>query len=183
MGELGIKCNISKTDNFLQLISTCESEAPRIIAFKTESYLTHGISLIEQLVEQGRIVRTNADFPQLSELFPEVVNENDEIIYIISVERLLFILFQAQAPSSLNTAAVREILEYHGHTKMDETSLSNSEKKVLRELTRGKSYKMIAITLNVSLETVKSHLKAIYRKLGVSNSTAAVSTAFQDGLV
>jgi DNA-binding NarL/FixJ family response regulator len=53
-------------------------------------------------------------------------------------------------------------------------SLSVREKEVLEYIVKGYSYKMIAEEINVAMETVRSHIKKIYKKLQVNNATAAV---------
>jgi len=49
------------------------------------------------------------------------------------------------------------------------TNLSPSELRVLEKLCFGKLYKEIAHESHISINTVKKHLKNIYRKLEVSN--------------
>jgi len=58
-----------------------------------------------------------------------------------------------------------------------QTDLSDRECDVLRELCRGRSNKVIARLLGLSDNTVKFHLKQIYRKLQVNSRTAAVFVA------
>lgn len=62
-------------------------------------------------------------------------------------------------------------------------SLTNQEKKVLQLLVAGKSYKLIAADLFVSVDTVKSHVSNIYSKLHVHSGTEAVSLAIRDKIV
>jgi DNA-binding NarL/FixJ family response regulator len=57
------------------------------------------------------------------------------------------------------------------------------ELDVLALLADGKSTKQIADVLIVSDETVKTHLKHLYQKLGVRDRAQAVATAFRRGLV
>lgn len=52
--------------------------------------------------------------------------------------------------------------------------LTPREKEVMEHLSRGLSYKEIAHQLDVSHETVKMHLKNIYRKLSVQNKIEAL---------
>ncbi len=54
--------------------------------------------------------------------------------------------------------------------------LSKQEEKVLTVLAGGRMYKEIATELNISINTVKKHLKNVYRKLEVSNRKHATST-------
>jgi DNA-binding NarL/FixJ family response regulator len=56
-------------------------------------------------------------------------------------------------------------------------NLTSRESDILNELILGNSYKMIASNLNISLETVRTHLKNIYKKLQVSSATEAIYKA------
>ncbi len=58
--------------------------------------------------------------------------------------------------------------------------LSEREQELLQLLIKGYSYKMIADELNIALETVRSHIKKIYRKLQVNSATEAVYKATQN---
>ena len=60
---------------------------------------------------------------------------------------------------------------------------SGRELEVLAELARGSSNKHIARQLNLSENTVKFHLKNLYRKLDAGSRDAALATAMQRGLV
>ncbi len=62
-------------------------------------------------------------------------------------------------------------------------NLTEKEKIVLQLLTAGKSYKMIADELTISVETIKTHIKNIYAKLHVHSSTEAVAKAIQERIV
>lgn len=61
--------------------------------------------------------------------------------------------------------------------------LSQRELGVLALLVAGRSNKDIARDLNIAPETVKSHVKGIFAKLGVACRAQAVSRAFSLGLV
>jgi DNA-binding NarL/FixJ family response regulator len=54
-------------------------------------------------------------------------------------------------------------------------TLSTREQEVLRELAQGKTNREIADALWVSEDTVKSHLRRTYRKLGVGTRSEAVA--------
>jgi two-component system, LytTR family, response regulator len=55
--------------------------------------------------------------------------------------------------------------------------LTEQETKILLLITNGLSNKEIAHRLNITSETVKSHIKNVYRKLGVNNRVQALQRA------
>jgi two-component system nitrate/nitrite response regulator NarL len=61
--------------------------------------------------------------------------------------------------------------------------LTPRERDVLAGLVRGQSAPTIAADLHVSTATVKTHLKTLYEKLGVSDRAAAVAEAMRRGLI
>ena len=61
--------------------------------------------------------------------------------------------------------------------------LSLKEEDVLRGLCKGMSNQEIADSLVVSIDTVKSHIGSLLRKLQANNRTHAVVVAFQQGLI
>lgn len=60
---------------------------------------------------------------------------------------------------------------------------SPRELQILKLVSDGRSTPQIAAELHLSPETIKSHLKAIFEKLGVSARTAAVAEAMRLGLL
>lgn len=65
----------------------------------------------------------------------------------------------------------------------DNYNLTAREKEVLTCVVNGMSYKMIASDLNISYETVRSHVKKIYEKLRVASLTEVVALAINQRLV
>jgi DNA-binding NarL/FixJ family response regulator len=61
----------------------------------------------------------------------------------------------------------------------DRPILTQRELEILAHLTEGLSNKEIADALFISLDTVKSHLKKIYQKLGAQNRSHAAKLAIQ----
>ena len=64
-----------------------------------------------------------------------------------------------------------------GHT------LSKREMEVLNLLAKGMVKKEIAAALHISYFTVSAHIRHIYEKLNVINGPAAISTAYQEGIL
>ncbi len=65
----------------------------------------------------------------------------------------------------------------------DRPALSAREREILAHIAEGRSAPEIAKLLFLSPATVKSHLGALYEKLGVSDRAAAVAEAMRRGLL
>lgn len=61
--------------------------------------------------------------------------------------------------------------------------LTTQEQSILKYLVDGFSYKMIAAELQISLDTVRFHIKNLYQKLHVNSATEAVALALKRGMV
>jgi DNA-binding NarL/FixJ family response regulator len=61
--------------------------------------------------------------------------------------------------------------------------LTPKEKEVLTALGKGFSYKLIGGEMNISIDTVRSHIRKIYEKLHVHSQTEAVSKAINEKLI
>ena len=64
-----------------------------------------------------------------------------------------------------------------------EARLTTREVEVLRLMSRGYTYARAAERLGLSAHTVASHIKKIYRKLGVHSAGAAVMRAVKLGFI
>jgi len=84
--------------------------------------------------------------------------------------------------------SIRKILNNFKKSKLSEeassrTNFSYRELQVLERLTEGKSNQEIADNLCLSVDTIKSHLKSIYKKLGVCNRLQAIKLAITEGFI
>lgn len=61
--------------------------------------------------------------------------------------------------------------------------LTDRELEVLRCLVQGMSYKRTSQELDISLDTVRSHIRSVYSKLQVHSVAEAVSRALREGIV
>ncbi len=87
---------------------------------------------------------------------------------------------QGGAPMSMHIARM-VVQSFQSQSKTG--ALSPREKEVLSELCNGKSYKKVAETLFISQDTVRTHIRNIYRKLEVHSKAEAVAKAFKDKLI
>ncbi len=112
------------------------------------------------------------------------------LLKTISAKELLAqlrVITSGGAPMSGGVAkTVLGLLRDHGTPKGVEPSrlsLSDREQEVLRCLVRGSSYKQVAADLSISLDTVRTHIRKLYKKLQVHSVAEAVSRAIREGLV
>ena len=150
-------------------------------------------------IEATRLIKEN--FPEVLVLIQTVFFDDSYVFDAICAGASGYILKSTTPQGYLDAIAdvhaggspmtpgiARQVLELF-KTKLQperpqiDYNLSPQEKKVLQLLVEGKSYKMIAASLFVSTETVKSHITSIYSKLHVHSGTEAVSKAIRDKIV
>jgi DNA-binding NarL/FixJ family response regulator len=62
-------------------------------------------------------------------------------------------------------------------------ALTDREKQILAELVEGKTYQGVAAALFISVDTVRFHIRNIYRKLQVHSVSEAVAKAIRKGIL
>ena len=103
-------------------------------------------------------------------------NASDRLVQ--SIEEVL----SGGAPMSPSIARLI-ISEMQLRKPQENYQLSIREKEILKSLATGNSFKLIASDLQISLETVRTHIKKIYEKLQVHSQIEAVSKALNEKLV
>ncbi|MBN2000004.1 response regulator transcription factor [candidate division KSB1 bacterium] len=61
--------------------------------------------------------------------------------------------------------------------------LTTREKEILNGLADGKTYQAVALSLHISLDTVRFHIRNIYKKLHVHSVSEAVAKAIRKGIL
>jgi DNA-binding NarL/FixJ family response regulator len=62
-------------------------------------------------------------------------------------------------------------------------NLTERELEILNSLAEGNSYKITADKLYISIDTVRTYIRSIYKKLHVHSQSGAVAKAIKDGLI
>ena len=86
--------------------------------------------------------------------------------------------------SNMSVQIARKVVEYFKTTtpktaSIEEYKLNERENDVVNEIIKGNSYKMVAQNLGISINTVRSHIKSIYRKLNI-NSNIELANLFHN---
>lgn len=147
-------------------------------------------------IEGVKLIRKNC--PTVQILMFTVFDDEEKVFAAIKSGAAGYILKNAE-PGQLVQAIVevhnggapmtaviaRKVLQQFQSMLPEEKSdynLSNREKEVLALLVSGLSYKMIAVKLNITYDTVRAHMKKIYEKLHVASMTEAVAKALNQNL-
>ncbi|MHB1687659.1 MAG: response regulator [Ignavibacteriaceae bacterium] len=154
-----------------------------------------GMNGIEGIKEARKLL------PELTILVLTVYEENDLIFealcagasgYLVKKtppSRLLEAIREANeggAPMSSHIA--RKVIDFFQQKKQaspqkNVSILTPREKEILSGLVEGNSFKAIADTLFISIETVRFHFRNIYKKLHVHSQSEAVAKAIREGIV
>jgi DNA-binding NarL/FixJ family response regulator len=94
--------------------------------------------------------------------------------------------YQGGSPMSANIA--RKVIDFFQQKKQflpqkQQSILTPREKEILSGLVEGKSFKAIADSLFISIETVRFHFRNIYKKLHVHSQSEAVAKAIKEGII
>jgi DNA-binding NarL/FixJ family response regulator len=84
--------------------------------------------------------------------------------------------------SSMSPSIARKVINHFRSPKPKKSPdqlLSDREKEIVLGLVEGLSYKMLASRLNISIETVRGHIKHIYKKLHVHCKAEVISKSLR----
>lgn len=97
----------------------------------------------------------------------------------VTADELIEAIRRVAAGRKYIPGGIAEILsESYGREELTPT-----ETRILQSIAAGQANKEIAYNLNVSENTVKTHVKNVFEKLGVSDRTSAATLAIKRGLV
>jgi DNA-binding NarL/FixJ family response regulator len=80
----------------------------------------------------------------------------------------------------MSPSIARKVAE-HFHVKRKlESDLTPREMDIVHGMTEGLSYKLLAAKLNISIDTVRKHIKNIYRKLQINSKGQLISKFYSN---
>jgi DNA-binding NarL/FixJ family response regulator len=176
--------------NALQATKDVRINNPDVVLMDIDLPGVNGIEAVWQIKKE---------FPMVEILMLTVFDDNDRVFrsicagasgYILKrnpPEKIIEAVFEVAAGGgSLTSSIARKVLDMFPHfdaSKSETETLTDREREVLALLVRGHSYKMAAAELNVTLETIRSHIKKIYNKLHVHSSGEAIAIAIRNRLI
>ena len=170
-----------------------ESVSPNVVMMDIEMPGVNGIDATTMITD---------NYSDIKVLIQTVFNDSERIFKAICAGASGYILksdppakqldalqevYNGGAPMSPTIA--KQVLEFFTRKNVilvapDKTvpALSEREREILSLMLQGHKYKTIATRLFISYETVRSHVKQIYRKLHVASRAEAIMKATQQGL-
>lgn len=198
----GLRILIDGTEGYscLAVYSRCETLLKDIEKFDVDVLLMDiglpGMSGIEGIKKVKKIL------PNINILMLTVYEENELIFdaifsgacgYLVKktppAKLLEAIKDASEGGAPMNPHIARKVIDFFQKKKQILPSeqpsavLTQREKEVLTGLVDGNSFKSIADSLYISVETVRFHFRNIYKKLHVHSQSEAVAKALKEGLI
>jgi DNA-binding NarL/FixJ family response regulator len=161
----------SSVENFLATLN--EETVPDVIIMDIGLPGMSGISGMKLITEKH---------PEVSIIMFTVYNDSHKIFESLCAGASGYLLKNTSFPeikqaietiygggSMMSPPIARKVMEHFhsGRKHKVKSPLTDKEKEIVQGLVDGLSYKMIAGSASISIETVRSHIKNIYKKLHV----------------
>jgi len=182
---------VGELENAADLVTTLETTNPDVVLLDLELGDSHGADELQQLHES---------FPSVRVVIYTSHDEEQRIIQAAELgvdgyllkgcppdELIRAIRSVCDGGTALEASVAAKLMQHMTQRSARDAStsltFSKRETQVLGLLAQGKTNREIGATLFISESTVKFHVHAILRKLGVGNRTEAVSIAVQQGII
>ncbi len=182
--EIQVVSVTSSVEDFLNQVNSL-NKIPKIflldINLKGMSGLK-GIPLIKKELPNSEIIMLTT-FEETNNIFKALtLGACSYMSKRTSLQKILeAILIVNNGGSYMSPAIARKIVNYYKPKKTKQT-LTKRQKEIVDGIVAGKSYKMIAADLFVSIDTVRSHIKNIYKTLEIHSKAELIRKSFDNDL-
>ena len=169
-------------DNCVEVVEQVKKYEPDVILMDIDLPEVSGIEAVRRIKKR---------FSYIDILMLTVFDDDDRVFESIKAGATGYLLkktsparileairevFEGGAPMSPSIAR-RVMQNLHSRPEHIEeiAQLTNRELEILQHLSEGKSYKMVAESCQITIETVRTHIKRIYEKLQVHSVTEAIA--------
>jgi two-component system NarL family response regulator len=173
---------VAEASNGVEAIAAFEHHRPDVTLLDLRMPVMEGVEVVRQIRERDAAARV---------IILTTYDTDDEISRALKAGAKAYVLKDIAAEALIN--CIREVLAGKIYiapsaaAKLAEgvarVQLTPREMATLKLLADGKANKEIAVTLDISERTVKTHLAHLFEKLGATSRTEAVKVATRRGLV
>jgi len=184
--EIGISCLAAHVDDFYQQ----SNEIPHVLLLDLMLPYRNGMDCINELCTR---------FPGVSIIIHSVADDQESIFkclcygaqsYLTKGETLdkirETILLTHGGGSLMSVEIARKVVDFFGtrkisvrETQHEDAGLNIREQRVVELILDGLSYKMVANEMGISINTVRKHIKSVYRKLNINTSIELAQIYFK----
>jgi DNA-binding NarL/FixJ family response regulator len=174
-----------------RVVDNIEETQPDVILMDIELPVVNGIEAVKCIREKNTAVKILMEtiFEDDEKIFQSICNGAQG--YILKntppdvILKSIREIFEGGAPMTPSIAS--KVLKMFKNTSSknisNEYNLTEREKEILKCLIEGLSYKMIADSCFISIDTVNGHIKNIYKKLQVHSKSEAVVKAIKGHII
>ena len=151
------------------------NEQPDIVILDIMMPEMNGVDAIERILQKQ---------PNVSIIMNSEIDDSDTIYHIMQKGAVGFIDKQSfnedifkvlksieNGGAYMTPRVARKVMEFFSNNNKVMSPLSDREHEIANTILDGLSYKMIAEKMFISLDTVRSHIKNIYKKLNVNSKS------------
>lgn len=177
-----LRRQINKSDDYLceiyftnPLDFLRSNENPDIVILDIMMPEMNGVDAIDIILKK---------YPQVSIIMNSEIDDSDTIYHIMQKGAVGFIDKQSfnddifkvlksieNGGAYMTPKVAKKVMEFFSSPKKVLEPLSEREHEIANTILDGLSYKMIAEKMFISLDTVRSHIKNIYKKLNINSKT------------
>lgn len=180
--ELVAKCN--SVESFLETLNKLNGNSPIIILLDIQLPGISGIEGIpfirKKLPDVNIIMLTT--FEDHDKIFSALCAGASSYLSKQSTLKDIFecILTVNKGGSYMSPGIARKVVQFFSKETKNDNPLSNRQLEIVNGIVEGLSYKMVGAKLDISLDTVRTHIMQIYRTLNIHSKGELIKWALEN---
>ncbi len=186
--NINISFLAKSSDAFIQAIKVTRNPKVDVILIDIGN---SGIANLEEIREiqnqlpDASIIIINADSKDegiFKALYAGAVSCFSSCTPITKIEEAIITTYHGG--SYISPAIARKVLSFFNAKKaVSKTALTNRQLQIVEGVVDGLSYKMIADKLLISIDTVRHHIKTIYRLLNINSKAELIKKSYEQNML